>query len=407
MWLEYLRIARTALGAHRFRSALTVLSITIGAFSIVAMSSLAASGLRSLRRGVEELGGARMLFVERKQPERAVKKVGSWSKGITLQDRDAVFAAVPYLVGKAMYASLWRKEVRADSGDSANTSVVAADGGTIPMFRMRLHAGRSFTEEENRQYAKVCVVGWQLAQELWQGDALGRWLSLVGTRCRVIGVLADQERWGINMGFDWRDVVFAPYSTLASVEPRVAQEAALIMTTDHVSHNEVVKRILNALLTDRHNGVDDFQLFDMSNFLEQFEKLFGIMSLIVTIIAGIALLVGGIGVMNMMLVSVSERVREIGIRKAIGATPRDIAAQFLCEAVLLSGIGGAIGVLLGIGVALLAGLMIGRVNATWITVVAYGAVAAALGVALTIGVVFGFVPARRASRLPAIEAMRR
>ena len=121
MWLEYLKIARKALGGHAFRSSLTVLSITVGTFSIVVMSSLAESGLTTLRKGVEEIGGARVLFVERKPPERAEKKAGSWSKGITLQDRDAISASIPHLAGRSMYASLWRREVTGDSGRGGRT----------------------------------------------------------------------------------------------------------------------------------------------------------------------------------------------------------------------------------------------------------------------------------------------
>jgi len=407
MWLEYLRIAQKVLRAHKFRSFLTVLSITIGAFSIVVMSSLAESGLSSLKRGIEDLGGSRLMFVERKPPERAEKKGVSYTKGITLQDRDTVFGSLPHLSGKSMYASLWRRDVLADSGKSGRTDLVAADGGMISMYKMRLDRGRIFTEEENEQHAKVCVVGWKTSHYFWDGDALGRWLTVSGVRCRVIGVLADQDRWGMNMGFDWVDLAVLPYNTLADVDPTVPQQVGIVMTSDDARYNEVIKRILNALLVERHHGVDDFQIFDMSKFMDKFNQLFGVMKVIVGFIAGIALLVGGIGVMNMMLVSVSERVREIGIRKAIGASPRDIAAQFLWESIVLAGSGGIIGVAGGVGIALAAGAVISMFNKTWVTVLAYNAVVSALVVSVGIGVLFGFFPARRAGRLQAIEAMRR
>jgi putative ABC transport system permease protein len=306
-----------------------------------------------------------------------------------------------------MYAPLWRRDVLGDSGVTNRTDLVAADSGMIPLFKMKLAKGRTFTEEENQQHAKVCVVGDKLAQKLWDGDALGRWLSVMGTRCRVVGQLADQNRWGINMGFDWLDVAVLPYNTLADVDPTVPQAVAIILTTEDARYNEVVKRILNAILVDRHHGIDDFTLFDMSMFMDKFNQLFAVMKLIVGFVAGIALLVGGIGVMNMMLVSVSERVREIGIRKAIGASPRDIAAQFIWESIVLAGSGGIIGVAGGNGVSILSGALISMFNHTWVTVVAYRAVISALSVAIGIGVLFGFFPARRAGRLQAIEAMRR
>src|SRR5579885_792780 len=145
MWIEYLRIAQKVLRAHKFRSFLTVLSITIGAFSIVVMSSLAESGLSSLARGIEDLGGARLMFVERKPPERAEKKGVSYTKGITLQDREVVFDSLPHLTGNSMYASLWMRDVLADSGTSGRTTIVASDAGMIPMYKMKLDRGRIFT----------------------------------------------------------------------------------------------------------------------------------------------------------------------------------------------------------------------------------------------------------------------
>ncbi len=407
MFFEYLRIAQKVLRAHKFRSLLTVLSITIGAFSIVVMSSLAESGLTTLAKGIEDLGGARLIDVGMKPPERAEQKANSYSRGITLADRDLIFEAAPHVVERSMYTPLWRKDVAADSGMVGRTDLVAGDGGFLDLFKMRLAKGRSFTEDENRQHAKVCVVGHKLAQKMWDGDGLGRWLTIDGIHCRVVGQLADQDRWGINMGFDWLDIAVVPFATLSDVDPQVAKSADIVLKTDTQTSNEVVKRIINSLLVARHHGVDDFEIFDFATFMNKFNDFFDIMKLIVGFIAGIALLVGGVGVMNMMLVSVSERVREIGIRKALGATPRDIGWQFLCEAIVLAGSGGAIGVAGGIGGAVLSGAIIGMFNKTWVSVIAHRAVVTALVTSVLIGLVFGFFPARRASKLDAIAAMRR
>ncbi|HZS35397.1 MAG TPA: ABC transporter permease [Polyangia bacterium] len=407
MWLEYLRIAQKVLRAHKFRSLLTVLSITIGAFSIVVMSSLAESGLTTLSKGIEDLGGGRLIYVGVKPAERTESKQTSYTRGLTIADRDVLFSSLPHVVGRSMYAALWRKDVVSDSGELTRTDVVGGDGGFLSLFKMQLDRGRGFTEEENRLHAKVCVVGAKLAKKLWDGDGLGRWLSVDGVRCRVVGQLADQDRWGINMGFDWLDVAVLPVLTLADTDEAAMKSAGLVVKTDTQASNEVVKRIVNALLVERHHGVDDFEIFDFSKFMDKFNSFFAIMKAIVGFIAGIALLVGGVGVMNMMLVSVSERVREIGIRKALGATPRDIGAQFLWEAIVLAGSGGAIGVLAGIGGAVLSGIVIGHFNKTWVSVVAHNAVITALATSVGIGLVFGFFPARRAGKLDAIMAMRR
>jgi putative ABC transport system permease protein len=408
MWLEYLRIARTVLWAHRFRSTLTVLSVMFGAFSIVLMSSLAESGLSTLARGIEDLGGARLLDIAVKVPERAENKTASYSGGMTVADRDVLFSALPHVADHSMFATLWRKDVSSDAGVLSRSDTVGADAGFLDLFHMRMGEGRPFSEEENRKHAKVCVIGFKTAEKMWGGDkVLGKWMTVDGVRCQVVGVLANQDRWGINFGFDWLDVVVVPLETLADVEPAAKKEAELLIKTDAPGSNEVVKRIANALLSARHHGVDDFQIFDFSSFMEKFHSIFAIMKVIVGFIAGIALLVGGIGVMNMMLVSVSERVREIGIRKALGASPKDIGRQFLCEAVLLSGTGGAIGVAGGVLGALLVTAVISHYKPMWVGVLSNSAVVTALCVSVGVGLVFGYFPARRAGKLDAILAIRR
>jgi len=407
MWLEHLRIAGKALRAHPFRSSLTVLSVALGAFAIVAMSSLAESGLTTLTRGIEDLGGGRLVDVWAKRPERAEAKRASWTRGLTPADVDLLLGALPHVVERSVFAQLERKDVAADSGEATRSDLVAADGGFLALFRMRLARGRGFTDEENRGHARVCVVGHKTAERLFGGDAIGRWLSVDGLRCRVVGQIANQDRWGISFGFDWLDLVIAPLRSIEEVDAKADAALELLVKTDAPASNESVKRIANALLSERHHGVDDFELFDFGRFMEQYHSMFAIMEAIVGFIAGIALLVGGVGVMNMMLVSVSERVREIGIRKALGASPRDIGAQFVIEAVLLAGLGGALGVLAGVGGALGAGAVLQHYRPSWVNVVAEGAVAAALAVSIGVGLVFGWFPARRAARLDAIEAMRR
>jgi putative ABC transport system permease protein len=193
---------------------------------------------------------------------------------------------------------------------------------------------------------------------------------------------------------------------MADLDPKVRPGAQIILKTDEEGHNDIVKRVANAILSERHHGVDDFQIFDFSRVMDQFIGFFRIMSIIVGFIAGIALLVGGVGVMNMMLVSVSERVREIGIRKAIGANPSDIGRQFLLESILLAGSGGAVGVGGGIAMALASSALIRHFKPRWITVIANDSAIIALCVSVGVGLLFGYFPARRAAKLDAITAIR-
>jgi putative ABC transport system permease protein len=406
MWLEYLIIARKVLTGHKFRSLLTVLSITIGAFSIVLMSSLAQSGLTTLFRGIEELGGGRLLFIAPKPAERNEAKQASYSRGLTIEDRDLIFSRLPHVVEHSMFTSLGRKEMVSDTGRMKRTDLVSGDGDFFSFTHLEINNGRFFTSEEDARHAKVCVVGWQVAQEMFDGDAVGHTLALDGIRCRVIGQATNNEHWGMDFDFDWLNFVAMPLETVNEVDQKAKQAAQFQIKTDDQSNNEVVKRIINAILVERHHGVDDFQIFDMAGFMERFKSIFTIMETIVGFIAGIALLVGGVGVMNMMLVSVSERVREIGIRKAIGANPNDIGRQFLLEAIVLAGTGGIIGVVGGVGMTFLGCWAIRLAKPTWVTVVSHGAVMSALCVSIGVGLLFGYFPARRAARLDAITAIR-
>ncbi|MDI3288320.1 ABC transporter permease [Polyangium sp. 15x6] len=407
MWLGYLVLATRALGAHRTRSLLTISSIMIGAFTIVFMMSLAEGGLETLVRGIEEIGGARLVLVTPKEPERAAAKKDSYPKGITRADRAQILAALPHVAGHTAYASLGKRDIVADTGETARADLVAADAHFLDAYRMDLARGRPFSDEEDLAHAGVCVVGPALKKSLWSGEAVGRKLTVGGFRCRVIGEIAPAARFGVSFGFDWQNLLVVPAEAMAAVEPATRTSLAFLVKTDDPRSNDVVKRIVNAILESRHHHIDDFTIFDFSGIMGQFRAIFLIMQVVVGFIAAIALVVGGVGIMNMMLVSVSERVREIGIRKALGASPGDIGAQFLCEALLLSALGGALGVGLGAVAAMGASALLRGAVETWAGGVSTGAAAVALCVSVGIGALFGFFPARRASRLVVVEALRR
>ncbi len=405
-WREYLRVALRALRANRFRSLLTVSSITLGAFSIVFMSSLAQSGLTTLARDIEELGGARIIMIAPKKAERSPKKGGS-PGFITTRDRDRLYAALPHLKAATMFSTLDRRDISNDQGRTGRTDFVAADAGFFQAFGLRLAKGRLFTSEEVKQHARVCVVAHDVAKNLWDGEAVGRWLTIDDQRCEVVGQLAKVDHWDSNFGFAWLDFAVMPLDSAAETNSGVFEGGAILMQTQHVSDNDVVKRIANAILSDRHRDVDDFQIWDFNRFMAQFHSMFALMEAVVGLIAGVALVVGGIGVMNMMLVSVSERTKEIGVRKALGAGPAAISTQFLFEAATLSGLGGLSGTIAGVSMALLANMLIARAKELWVSEISVVAVAVALVSSLAIGLIFGFFPARAASRLDPVVAMRR
>ena len=407
MTFAYIKIAARVLRAHKLRSLLTVVSITIGALSIVLMTSLADGGLQTIAKDIEDLGGARLLLVTPKKPERMKSKASLAPGYLDKADQEALLHALPKVAEKTFYASLDEKELSAENGKSENADVIAADTGFLPSFKMVVDKGRAFTDDENHSRANVCVVGPKLAHTLFDGDAVGKRLAVMGVRCLIVGQTKKLERVGMNFGFDWENFVVLPLETIRDVDRVASTQTLLMVKTQAVGDNDIVKRVANAVMVERHHGVDDFEIWDFSGIMQQFQTIFLILKLIVGFVASISLLVGGVGVMNMMFVSVSERTKEIGIRKALGASPRAIESQFLFEAMFLSSIGGVLGVSLGIASALAANVLVHKLQPAWSGTVSVPAVVVALLVSLGVGVGFGFVPARRAARLDAVDAMRR
>jgi putative ABC transport system permease protein len=408
MWLEYVRIAASVLRTHKFRSFLTVTSITIGAFSIVLMTSLADSGLKTLFVGIEELGGSRLLSVWRKQPEAMEARQLSYTRGLTRQDTEAL-RGIPHLRDVTQVVVLRNRVLQTDSGLQLGGDVVAADARFFPFFRYVAAQGRVFDEHDLATHARVCVISDGLADKLFgKGErVLGRSILHLGSRCKVIGRLAKVDRWGIRFGWPWDEVLAIPLETVRDYSAKNVDSARqLFMQTTATHHNDVVKRIMNARLMERHHGVDDFAIFDLEKRLQGFFKLFLIMKIIVGLISAITMIVGGVGIMNIMLVSVAERVREIGIRKALGASPQDISRQFLVESVLLSCAGGLLGIATGLAGAVGGSRLIAHFKPSWVMSISEPAMVASAIVALVIGAVFGYFPARRASRLDPVQAIR-
>jgi putative ABC transport system permease protein len=402
-------LAARALLAHRFRAALTLLSVFIGALAIVLMSSLAQSGFATIKRSIEEVGGARLILIVPKEPERARAKAQAYRTGLAQDDVERSLAGVPHVLDATRFASFRTRDVTAADGTSAQADLVAGDRRFIEALHFRMGEGRGFDEREHREHARVCLVGHPVAVALGQAPPalLGRQVSIDGLRCRVVGVLAPQPRFGFGMGFDWEKLVVIPAETADDHYPDLRQRSLVMLVTDAVVSNELVMRVVNARLSETHHGVDDFSLLDFGGMLRKFEQAFVIMEAIAGCLAGVALLIGGIGIMNMMLVSVNERVREIGIQKALGARPAHLLTQFLSEAVLLSLSGGGVGVLAGVGVAVGVSALLERVVATWVGVVSWPAVVAAMISSVVTGALFGWLPARRAAGLQPVEAMRR
>lgn len=397
------RIAAQALASRRGRTLKTMLSIGIGAFSIVVMYSLADSGLASLQRGFEEIGGSRLMFVYEMPPRKKRAKTGNYSSGITARDREAI-SDLPGLADGATYSVMARQDVQNDRGQSVRADLVASDAGLFSVLRIRVAAGRAFDDSDRRTHARVCVIGHSLRQGL--GATIGDRLTVAGMRCSIVGELVDDDRWGVALGFDWQQLVLMPLDTVADRMPNVARESIMMLQTADSRENANLAFRIESRLTERHNGQDDFEVLDEQKDDAKWSGIFLLMKMIVGILAGVALIVGGIGVMNVMLVGVTERRREIGIRRALGARRGEIALQFLIEATLLAGGGGLTGGSGGLFIAALAGRLIHQQQSNWLAKTSYGAFFAAVVIAIVIGLVFGVAPARRAANVDPVVAIR-
>jgi putative ABC transport system permease protein len=407
MLIQGLKIAWGSLSSRKARSLLTLSTVAIGCFAIVLAASLAASGLESLKQSIEELGGARLILVEPKVAESAEKKQAQSDAEINEDDRAALASDMPHVEILSHMSTLDEQDLTSDIGRSTRADLVAADENFFDMFRMRVAEGRQLGVEDIRGATQNCVVGPKVAEAVWFDSPVGHKLTVGKLHCRVVGLFADNNRWGTDFGFNWNNVVVVPFQTAALRLPNVRSSAGLAMRTDDRRANDLVKRIVNARLDRSHAGVDDFAIYDLAGVMDRFETTFQLLELLVALFSGIALVIGGVGIMNMMLVSVSERVREIGIRKALGATPANLSHQFLLESSLLATAGGTMGVALGVAAVFGAGIVIRSSLTGWLSVYSIPAVVLALGASTLTGVAFGWLPARKAATLDPVEAIRR
>ena len=390
---ESIKTAFRSLRANLFRTALTLLGVVIGVAAVVAMLAVGQGSQRDVMARFEDMG-ANLLFV-RPGGDRGARMRGDAIATLTLEDADAlgeldnVIAAVPSRSGSAT--------LRRGNADHRG-SVEGVSEDWLLANNRRVEYGTFFTAEDVDRRVGVVVLGTTTAGELFDNvsDAVGEYVFLSGAPFEIAGVL--EEKGASTFGSDQDDIALIPITTGMM---RVFGSSYLSSITIAVEDTDVISTTeseANTLLLDRH-GTEDFRIRNTASILESVQQTQNSFSMLLGAVASISLLVGGIGVMNIMLVSVSERTREIGVRMATGARRSDILVQFIVEAVVVCALGGMIGILSGFGIcAILVNL------GTSIAITPLPAILA-FSTAFLTGFVFGFLPARNASRLDPVRAL--
>jgi putative ABC transport system permease protein len=395
-------IALRALRRNKLRSSLTALGIIIGVASVVAMVAVGNGAQARITSQISALGQNLLtIFAGSKHSGGVNSGLGSAST-ITLEDANAIVREVTDVVAVSPEDSTTAQAIA--NGRNWSTSIVGESQDYLKIRDWKLTAGSMFTEREVHSAAKVAVIGSKTANELFGPlNPVGQSVRIKNIPFVIIGLL---ESKGSGMGGQNQDDrLIIPYTTAMkrlTGDKYLRSVNVQVVSSDRM---DAAQQQLAALLRQRHRLTagqdDDFNIFNQKEIADTVNSVSTIITLLLGSVAGISLLVGGIGIMNIMLVSVTERTREIGIRIAVGAQPGDIRLQFLIEAITLSLLGGLIGVLCGVGASKLVGVV-----ANFQAVVSTGSIILAFGVSSAIGVFFGFYPAHKAAALDPIEALR-
>ena len=401
---ETITVALEALGANRLRSLLTMLGIVIGVAAVIAMVALGRGAQQSVNDRIAALGTTLLTVIPGQARVAGGVASGSDRAPLTFEDAQALenlgvsFAAVQPEMSRQLQVQY--------QTHNTNTTITGASANYLEVRRFTLAAGRMFTTAEDAAKRSVVVVGAQALADLGVTSPesfLGASLRIAGVQFDVIGVLASKGQGG---GFGNPDdqvlipIQTARYRVVGGDRLRSISLLAQSEKDIPIAMAEIEK-IIRRQHRLRTGQADDFDIRNQSDFLATLGQTTQVFTLLLAGIAAVSLLVGGIGIMNIMLVSVTERTREIGVRKALGATPANILLQFLIEAVVLCVLGGLIGVALGAG-----GAVALRVLFHWTTTVGIDSVIIAFGFSALVGIVFGVWPARRAAGLDPIEALR-
>jgi putative ABC transport system permease protein len=401
--LAIIRIAMRALARNKLRSSLTMLGIIIGVGAVIAMVSVGQGAQQQAQQQIAAMG-SNMLFVASGTVNRGGMRMG-WgaTKTLVYEDMVAILRECPAVRAAAPGSQTSAQVVFGN--DNWSTNIVGTEPSYFDVRSWPLTEGSSFTQEDVSLAANVAVIGESVRKNLFgPTDPIGETIRINNLPFKVVGLLSSKGT-SATMGQDQDDIIIVPLTTLQKKITGQDWLRWIMVSASSQQASYAAQKQITALLRDRHRirpgQDDDFfvrNLADIADLADQNARLF---TILVASIASISLIVGGIGVMNIMLVSVTERTREIGIRMAIGATEGDVKQQFLIEAVVLSLVGGGIGIFFGISASYILTQTLG-----WPVLVSPVAIVAAVIFSMAVGIFFGFYPAQKAAQLDPIEALR-
>ncbi len=398
-----LRLALRALARNKMRSSLTMLGIIIGVGAVIAVVSIAQGADALIQEGIQNMG-TNVVYISAGSGRPGGMRMGYGAvKTLTIDDLNAISREIP-LIKEAAPGVMSRAQV-VFQNQNWNTSIMGTTANYFPIRKWVVTAGTVFSDEEVDAAANVCVIGTTVSRYLFSDteDPIGKQIRIKNIPFRVIGVLESKGQ--SVMGSDQDDQIFAPYTTVQRKLAGVTWLQMVLASATTPEASIAAMQPISALLRERHRirtgDEDDFFVRTQSELADTAAQTQLVMTILLVAVASVSLIVGGIGIMNIMLVSVTERTREIGVRMAVGATESDVQLQFLVEAVTLSMMGGVVGIFVGIGSSVLINNLL-----EWPTVLSAKAVLMAALFSAAVGVFFGFYPAHKAAQLDPIEALR-
>ncbi|MFQ5596842.1 MAG: ABC transporter permease [Nitrospiria bacterium] len=390
------------LSSNKLRSGLTMLGVIIGVSAVISMSSIVEGGKRMTVEMIEKMGTNLLSVRPKTLDKEALLKSTGRSKGLRYGDAEFIKTAVPYAKEITPVIN-FSSQIRYNDQDRRGMVE-----GVLESYReirnYDVERGRFLSQRDSKAYKKVAVLGTEVVSDLFgQEDPLGKDVKIGNQRFVVIGILKEK---GSLHGINYDDTILVPATTAIKLLKGNDTLNSFIVKVDDRRNMKKADQMIRNLLLQRHNGVEDFAIRSQDELLRNTELIIFTFRVILGGTAALSLLVGGIGIMNIMLVTVTERTAEIGLRKALGASRRAILFQFLIESTAISLLGGGIGILFGVGLGAGFGWLAQRAISGWNAVILPSAVMLGFFFAMIVGVTFGLYPAYKAARLDPAEALR-